>query len=223
MQRFAIIGLGRFGSRLALNLAAAGQEVIAIDEDERLIEEMRDRVTLAVALDATDELALRLQGIDRVDAAIVGIGEDFEANCLATVTLKQIGVKKVISRAMTPISARILRGIGADDVVAPEDESADRWADKLVSPQFLSHYELDEGHAIVEVRTPSRWTGQTLAELNLRARYGLNVVAIKHADEAAQGKEPRHRLQLPTPDRPLRSEDIMIIMGKDEDLAKLRE
>ncbi|MFW6033229.1 MAG: potassium channel family protein [Phycisphaeraceae bacterium] len=218
MRRFAIIGLGRFGSRLASNLASAGQEVVGIDRDERIIEEMRDQVTLAIALDATDEQALVMQGIDRADVAVVGIGSDFEASALATVILKQIGVPQVISRAVSPTSARILGSIGADEVVNPEDESADRWANRMVSPQFLRQFELDEGHSIVEVRTPRKWIGQSLAKLNLRARAGLHVVAIRRPRPEDQGAPV---LQIPGPEEPLHEKDILVVMGRDADLARL--
>ncbi|HET6429548.1 MAG TPA: TrkA family potassium uptake protein, partial [Phycisphaerae bacterium] len=128
MATFAVIGLGRFGYRLSTLLAEGGAEVIAIDSRRDLVESIRDRVTVAVCLDTTDEEALRAQGVDRVNVAVVGIGDDFEANALATVILKQIGVPRVISRATTTIRAQILSRIGADDVVNPERESAERWS-----------------------------------------------------------------------------------------------
>ena len=220
MQRFAVIGLGRFGSRLAANLAAAGEEVVGIDRDPSIIEEMRDKVTLAVALDATDEQALRMQGIDNVDAAIVGIGNDFESTVLATVVLKQIGVPRVIARAMSPTNARILGRIGADEVVSPEDESADRWADRLISPQYLNQFELDEGHSIVEIKPPDRWIGQTLADLDLRAKQGLHVVAIKRPSDPSDPSSPR-KVRIPSPGEPLLRDDILVLMGADPDLARV--
>ena len=220
MQRFTVIGLGRFGSRLASNLASGGQEVIGIDRDPRVIEEMRDRVTLAIAMDATDEQALRMQGIDRVDVALVTIGRDFEAIALATVVLKQLGINRVISRAISPTSAKILASIGADEVVNPEDETADRWSTRLISPQFIRQFELDEGHSIVEIKTPRRWVDQTLAKLNLRAKENLNVVAIKR-QRAAQEKGRPTMFQVPGPDDPLLAEDVLVVMGRDADLARL--
>ena len=141
-ERFVVIGLGRYGSRLAVNLARAGAEVIAIDRNREVVEEMRDRVTLAVAMDSTDEQALRLQGVDKVGVAVVAIGHDFEANALTTVLLKHIGVKRVISRAGNPMQVRILSRIGADSVVNPEDETADRWSHKLLAPYLIDHIEL---------------------------------------------------------------------------------
>ncbi len=227
MQRIAVIGLGRFGSRLAASLAAAGQEVVAIDKNRRIVEEMRDRVTLAVALDATDVQALLDQGIDHVDAAVVGIGEDFESAALATAALNQIGVPKVISRSMTPTGARILTRVGADHIVNPEDESADRWAIRLTSPQFLNHYDIAADHSIVEIQTPADWTGKTLADLQLRANAGVHIVAIKTrpqpgpADKPTPTETKQPPITLPCPDQPLREHDRLVIFGRDADLAKL--
>ncbi len=222
MQRFTVIGLGRFGSRLAANLANAGQEVIGIDTEQRIIEEMRDRVTLAIAMDATDEQALRLQGIDQTDVAIVGIGNDFESIAAATVVLKQIGVPRIIARAISPTSARILQSIGADEVVNPEDETADRWANRLISPQFIRQFELDQGHSIVEIKVPKRWVERSLAELNLRAKEGLHIVAIKRRRDPTDENSPL-TFQIPGPEEPLDAEDVLVVMGRDADLAKLRE
>lgn len=221
MQRFAVIGLGRFGSRLAVNLAAAGQEVMAIDRDREVIQSMRDQVTLAIVMDATDEQAMAAQGVNQVDVAVVSIGDSFEAAALTTVILKQSGVQRVISRAVTRTGARILSRIGADDVVNPEDEAADRWATRLTSPQFINHFEIAEGHSIVELGTPSAWVGRPLSELRPRSNMGLHVVAIKHpaADPQAQSS----RVEIPQPDRPLDARDVLVVMGKDDDLAQISE
>ena len=220
MQRFAIIGLGRFGSRLAANLAEIGQEVIGIDRDAEIIEEMRDRVTLAIALDATDEQALRAQGIDGVDMAVVGIASNFEASALATVMLKRIGVPRIVSRAISPAAAQILASIGADEVVNPEDEAADRWAHRLISPQFLRQFELERGFSLVELRTPRKWVGKTLAALNLRAREGLHVVAVRRHRDPEDESSPV-TFQIPSPEQPLAEREVLVLMGRDEDLARL--
>lgn len=225
MERFAVIGLGRFGSRLAENLARSGAEVIAIDTNRQLVEEMRDKVTLAVAMDATDEQALRIQGLDKIDVAIVGIGQDFEANALATVTLKQLGVRKVISRAASEMRGRILTRIGADDVVYPEDESADRWSHRLMSPHVIQQIELAPGHSLAQIKTPKPWIGKSLMELGLRAKYMINVVAIKRpvAGTTETGGETfnQHVIDVPLPGSILQLDDVLIIVGQDEDIQQL--
>lgn len=224
-ERFAVIGLGRFGRRIAVNLARSGAEVIAIDRDREIVEDLRDRVTLAVALDATDESALKLQGVDRIDVGVVAIGHDFEANALTVVTLKALGVKRVISRAANRTQARILGRIGADSVVNPEDETADRWAHKLMAPFLVDHIELAEGYGLVQLATPRPWVKKTLAELDIRRTYNVNIVAIKRrvSTAAESGEETFEELvvDLPLPTSRLTADDILVIAGRDEDLEDL--
>ncbi|MFU8828320.1 MAG: potassium channel family protein [Phycisphaerales bacterium] len=225
MERFAVIGLGRFGSRLAKNLAASGAEVIAVDSDRRIVEELRDQVTLAIALDATDEQALKLQGVDQVDCAVVGIGHNFEANALTTALLKSLRVKRVISRASNQMQAKILSRIGADSVVSPEDESADRWSHRLLSPFMIDHVELGEGYALAQLATPTDWKGKTLAELDLRKRFNVTIVAIKRRVEAAapSGVDTHDTrvVDVPLPTSRLGSDDTIVIAGYDADLERL--
>jgi len=225
MDRFAVVGLGRFGSRLATSLAAAGAEVIAMDRDREVVEEIRDRVTLAIAMDATDEQALRMQGVDRVDTAVVGIGHNFEANALTTALFKSIRVKRVISRAANSMQARILTRIGADAVVSPEDESADRWSHRLLSPFMIDHVELGEGYALVQMAVPGEWREKTLADLSLRASYNVTVVAIKRRVESSSptgvDTSDRRVVDLPMPSSKLGADDTIILAGFDHDLERL--
>ncbi|QYK48369.1 MAG: TrkA family potassium uptake protein [Phycisphaeraceae bacterium] len=227
----AVIGLGQFGKGLAVSLAARGVEVIAIDRSRSIVEDLRDDVTLAVAFDATDEDALRANLPQNLSAAVVGIGNNFEATLLVTVLLKQHGVGRVIARAASPLAARILAKIGADEVVNPEEESADRWANRIRTPNLLSHIEFHEGYSIVELGVPRAWVGKTLIELNLRAKAGLHVVAVKRVRPAHHGSvpagatvrsgEPEARIEVPLPTEPLRDSDVLILMGKDEDFARI--
>lgn len=228
----AVIGLGRFGSRLAASLASRGTEVIAIDRSRSLVENIRDDVSMAVALDATDEDALRSNLPSNLAAAVVGIGENFEATLLVTVVLKQLEVPRVIARASSPLASRILTKIGADETVNPEDESADRWANRISVPNLLNHIEFHEGYSIVEISVPEPWVGKTLVELELRAKSGLHVVAMKRikpehhgsvpGGAASLSREPAARIEVPSPVEPLRQSDVLILMGKDEDLARIK-
>ena len=225
MERFAIIGLGRFGSRLAVNLSRAGAEVIAIDGKRSVVESIRDRVALALMMNATNEEALRMQGIDQVDVAVVGIGHNFEANVLTTVMLKSLGIKKVVSRAANRMQGEILSRVGADAVVNPEDEAADRWAHLLLSPFIVEHVELAEGFGLVQMPTPRSWVGKKLRELDLRRDHKVNVVAIKRtvAMPTATGEvEYGERvMDFPMPESELKAEDLLVIAGKDTDLRRL--
>jgi trk system potassium uptake protein TrkA len=225
MERFAVIGLGRFGSRLARNLAREGAEVIAIDHDREIVEELRDQVTLAIALDATDEQALKMQGVDQVDCAIVGIGHNFEANALTTALLKSMRVKRVISRAGSGMQAQILSRIGADALVNPEDEAGDRWSHRLLASFLIEHVELGPGYALVQMPAPAAWHGKTLAELDLRNRHNVTIVAIRRrvASTTPSGVESvtERVLDLPQPYSRLTADDTLILAGFDKDIHKL--
>ncbi len=220
METFAVIGLGRFGMRLARLLSEAGAEVIAIDQRRELVEEIRDSVALAVCIDTTDEQALRAQGVDKVDVAIVGIGSDFEDAALTTATLKQIGVGRVLSRATSFIRARILSRIGADDIVNPEQESAERWCSRLLSPAIMSRIELAEGSSLAQVASPESFLGKTLGELAVRQKYQVNVVAIRRTIEQidAEGsmKVRQVVISVPMADTVIEKGDVLVIIGSDE-------
>jgi len=225
MERFAVIGLGRFGTRLAEQLTKAGAEVIAIDSNRELIEAVRDRVGLAVCLDSTDEQALRTQGIDKVDVAIVGIGADFEANALTTVTLKQLGVPRVISRATTRIRGQILERIGADDIANPESESADRWSNRLVAPAIIQQVELAEGYTLTQIAAPKHFFNKTLEQLAVRKKYRVNVVAIRRTveevDDQGQTRTRQFMISVPMPDSVIKPADVLLLIGSDEAMTAI--
>ena len=225
MPRFAVIGLGRFGTKLAQELTEGGAEVIAVDVDRRLVEAARDEVALALVLDATDEDALRAQGIDKVDCAVVGIGQDFEAAALATAALRSVGVPRVISRAVTEIRGKILTRIGASQVVYPEHESARRWAHRLSLPHLRDYIELGEEHSLVQITTPESFCQKTPAELRLRQRFGVNLVAIKRRVSIQTGSESAPTdtqvISVPAADTTLLENDILILVGSNESLGKL--
>lgn len=227
MKRFAIIGLGRFGRRLAAGLTEYGHEVIAIDTRLEIIEEIRDEVALAVRLDATDPDALRGQDIDKVDAAVVTIGEQFEANALTTAVLKELGVPKVISRAGNAIQAKILSRIGADQVVSPEEESAVRLSRQLSNPNIMEFVELSEGHSLIQVKAPKPFHNKTLGQIDLRRKYKVNLVAIKKQVSIvrAQGEETTEEqvIDVPTADSVIRPDDILVIVGANDSLNRLPE
>ena len=225
MKRFMVVGLGRFGQRLAKELTEAGHEVIAVDAREAIVERMRDEVALAVCLDATEPEALKSQGVDKVDTAVVAIGEDFEANALATATLKELGVRYVISRASTSIQRRILDRIGADQVIFPEEEMAVRLAGHLANPQIIDHVELSEGHSLVQIRAPAVWFDRTLSEIDLRKKHEVNLVAIKRPvkrQDSSGGEVVEEQvLDLPMPHTTIREGDVLVLVGTTESLAAL--
>jgi len=225
MQRFAVIGLGRFGQRLARALSAAGAEVIAIDRDPHQVEDIRDDVTLAVRLDSTDEDALRAQGLAESDAVIVSIGEDFEAATLTVAVLKSLGVRRLYARAESEIQGQILSRVGADAVVNPEQESALRWAHRLMLPNLRQYVELGEDHALVYCIAPKAFWNKTVGELELRRKYEVNLVAIKREVQVTSGSSPGSVaapvFTVPQAGTTLLRDDVLILVGSNEALSRL--
>lgn len=226
MKQFAVIGLGRFGKKLAIALAMSGAEVIAIDKNREEIELIGDQVSLAVRLDSTDEEALKAQGIDKVDVAIVGIGQGtgqgFESAVLTVVNLKQMGVKEIFARAEDLVAGEVFSKIGATDVIYPEIESAQRWAYKLIAPQIGEKMDFAPGYSLARVKAPPSFDGKTVMDLQLRQKYSINLVAIKR-DEHSKVKrsEKGGIINVPMPDTTIYKDDILIVAGSDADLVKL--
>jgi len=213
-----VLGLGRFGQRLAKQLTAAGEEVLACDTDRHAVELIADDIAQAVVLDVTDEHAMRNRGVHKVKAAVVAIGEHFEASVLSTVILREMEVPRIIARARSRTTAQVLRRIGAHEVVLAEDEAADRWANRILGPSVLNQIEFHEGYSIVELRAPDPWIGKGLAELEVRQRFGVHVVAIKRPDQSVSSGV---RILVLGPDQPLAEDDVLIVMGRDEQIKSL--
>lgn len=178
-RHFGVIGLGRFGSAMAMTLSELGHEVIGIDGDEEKVRQLADSITLAVQLDATDAKALKAAGIGDVDVAVVSIGENIESSLLVVMQLREIGVETIVAKAVTPLHGRILEKLGVSRVIFPEREMAVRVAHSLVMPNVIDYVELSRDFSIVEVPAPESFVGRTLKQLELRPRLGLTLVAIK--------------------------------------------
>ncbi|NLF64316.1 MAG: TrkA family potassium uptake protein [Chloroflexi bacterium] len=206
---FAVIGLGRFGTSLALALLESGYSVLGIDQDAELAQRLVDDLTQIVILDATDEDALREVDIASFDTVIVAIGADFESNLLTTVSLKHLGVRYVISKAVTNRQAEILLRVGADEVIQPEQEAGRRLAQQLTVPAVLARLHLGPQHDIVELMTPSSIAGKSLQELDLRRRMGVTVLLIKRDNDL---------IVSPRADTPLLESDLLVAVGSNEAL-----
>lgn len=226
MKRFAVIGLGRFGKKLAIALTMSGAEVIAIDKDREEIELIRDQVSLAVRLDSTDEEALKAQGVDKADVAIVSIGQGtgkgFESAILTVVNLKQMGVKQIYARAEDLIAGEVFSKIGAAEVIYPEIESAQRWAYKLIAPQIGEKIDFAPGYSLARIKASRKFDGRTVMDLQLRQKYNVNLVAIKRDEHSkAKKQEKGEIINVPMPNTIIYADDILMVAGSDADLAKL--
>lgn len=221
-MKIVVIGLGEFGQAAALALARSGVEVVAIDRNMTLVTKMKDVVSLAVCLDATQEGALESNGIADADVLVAAMGHEFEAEVLTVVHAKRLGIPRVVARAMTPNHARVLSAVGADEVLDPEEETARRLAQRLLIPDIQAYFELAEGFSIVEVAAPPGTVGKTLEQLELRRRFRTNLVAIKHRIEGEPGREPTIRFDpIPLPGTVIQATDVLALVGSDLDIANL--
>jgi trk system potassium uptake protein TrkA len=211
-KQFAIIGLGRFGSNMAKALHKMGYEVLAIDKNMQRVQEFSDEVTHVVQADSTDEVALMALGIRNFDVVVVAIGEDVQANIMTTLQLKEIGVNYIVATARNQLHVKLLEKIGANRIVSPERDMARRVAYNLASTSVMDYIELSPNFSIVEISAPKAFQNQTLAESNIRAKYGINVVAIKRDDKI---------IISPMPSEVIRAGDVVIVVGSNESINGL--
>lgn len=214
MKSFVVIGLGRFGSRIARKLYDMGCEVLAVDIDNEKVQQIADDVTQAVAGDAKDKDVLRALGVRNCDCAIVAIASDLSSSIFITMNLQELDVPYIVSKAQGTMHKRILEKLGANSVVIPEQEMADRLATKLVEPNILDFIEISDEYSLVEEQAPGAWVNKSIKELSVRSRLGVNIIAVKN------GKDINIA---PGGDYIVRDGDILVIIGKYEELAKLRK
>jgi trk system potassium uptake protein TrkA len=200
-REYAVIGLGRFGTSLALTLMERGHNVLGIDRSREIVQRLADQLTQVVALDSTDEDALRAVDIPSFDTVVVAIGSDFESNLLTTVALKSLGV-------------RILLRVGADRVVLPEQEAGRRLAQVLTAPGILDQLELEPGYGITELEVPEALVGHTLAESDLRRRFGITVLVVKRKQSLVVS---------PPADYVLEKGDLLVVLGANTNISRLNE
>lgn len=211
-KQFVVIGLGRFGTSVAKTLYSLGNDVLAIDADEETVQNISDSVTHSVQADATDENTLRSLGIRNFDVAVVTIGSDLQSSVMVTLLLKELGVEYIIAKANSEIHAKVLYKIGADRVVLPERDMGVRVAHNLVSSNILDYIELSPDYSIAEIANPRAWQGKTLQELNLRANYGINIVAVKKDNEINVSPMAEDKLE---------AGDVIVAIGCADELNKL--
>lgn len=210
-KQFAVLGLGRFGIGVVRALSQMGYEVLAVDRDEECVQAVSDIVTHAVQADTTDDAAMRSLGLRNFDVAVVGIG-DLESSVLSTVILKELGVKHVVAKAVSEIHGKVLERVGADQVVFPERDMGTRVAHNLVSGNLVEYLELAPGVSIIEAVARKAFVGRTLRDLAFRARYDINILAIRRGKAINLG---------PSADDVIEEGDVLVAMGRDQALETL--
>ncbi|PLR84041.1 potassium transporter Trk [Bacillus canaveralius] len=213
-KEFAVIGLGRFGGSICRALAEQGMEVMAIDSNEDRVNEFSTIASHAVVGDTTDESVLKSLGIRNFDHVIVAIGEDIQASILTTLILKELGVNNITVKAQNDYHEKVLRKIGADQVVHPERDMGRRIAHNIVSNNVLDYLELSDEHSIVEIVANNRIQGNSIIDLDIRAKYGINIVAIKRGNEIIVSPQANEFIQ---------SGDILIVIGADADINRFEK
>ena len=214
MKSYVVIGLGRFGAEIATRLYACGEEVMVIDTDEGLVDKIADRVTRAVAADARDPDVLKKLGVENFDRAIVAVGSDLAASALITMNLRSLNVPFILCKAHDDTYKDILEKLGADRVIIPEREVADKLALGLTHAGVMEYIELSQEFGIVEMEPIQEWVGKTVRELELRTRYGVNVIAVRSADS----------IKIPSDiDTPIEAGVIMVMLGKYDMFENLKK
>jgi trk system potassium uptake protein TrkA len=208
-KQFAVIGMGRFGSSVAKTLYNLGFEVLAIDENEGRIQDIIDTVTHAVQADSTDEDALRALGIRNFDVVVVAIGQDIQASILTALILKELGVSNLIVKAQNELHGKVVKKIGADKVIFPERDMGQRVAHHLISNNILDFIELSDDYSIVEIKAAKHMIGKNLRQLDIRAKYGCNVIAVKSSDKMNIA---------PHAEDIIKENDILVVVGDNDHL-----
>ena len=213
-KRFIVIGLGNFGSGVAESLHAKGHDVVAVDVDEEAVDRIGPNVTRAAVGDGRHRAVLERVGGDEADAAIISTGDDLAASVLATMALRDIGVREIFAKVVSRDHARIMDQLGVTETIFPERESAVRLTERIVSTEILNYIQIGKGFSLQELAVPERWIGKTLRELELPRRHRVSVLAVH--DVLNDTITP-----VPDPDAPLKESDTILVAGADDDLQKV--
>lgn len=213
-MKFAVIGLGSFGSYVAKTLYEKGNEVLAVDMSKEKIEEVKSFVSHAVSMDAADKENLQALGIQDMDVVVVSLGPEMESSILTVLYLHEIGAERIVAKALTEDHAKVLDAVGATEVIYPEKDMAIKAALKMSNPNILEYLPLISGFGIEEIAPPEKFIGKSLRELDLRNKYGIQVIAIKELI-------PEKTTFIPKADFVIKDSDILIIMGEEKQLAKI--
>ncbi|TRZ44316.1 potassium channel family protein [Robertkochia solimangrovi] len=223
-MKYIIVGLGNFGATLAEKLTARGNEVLGIDTDLNKVELFKEKISHTICMDATDELTVSGLPLKDTDMVIIAIGEDQGANIMSTALFKNFNVKRIISRAINPLQQKVLRAIGVDEIIHPEEDTADRMAKKLAFNNVVDSYELSGEHSIIESEVPEQFSGKTLEEIGFRKKFDLLVLAtIKRVEVKSNIGKTRTKLQvqeIASHTMVLHKNDILVLFGENSKLQQ---
>jgi len=226
MRQIAVIGLGTFGFKLAATLSDTGCQVLAIDNDRDRVQEIKDLVTDAVVLDATDKAAMDSLDLASLDMVVVSVGQ-LEDSVLISLYLKEAGVSEIVVKALNTDHVKILKLLGVSRVVLPEEEMAVRLAGSLLTPNIIDHIPLSPGHSIVEVKAPGGFWGSTIGDLDIRKKYKVEVIALKkYVVSKLNGEESLDESKtrvVPSAGEVINSGDALVVIGKNEDIEKIKK
>ncbi|MDO5695564.1 MAG: TrkA family potassium uptake protein [Eubacteriales bacterium] len=213
-KTYAVLGLGKFGMAVARELSDLDCDVIAVDMDEEIVKMMSREVDYAVAADVTDKNAMKEIGLADTDAVFISIAEDLEASILAALIAKELGVKQIIAKASSYMHGKVLDKIGVTRVLYPEREMGRRMARNIVAGNFLDMIDLSREYSLVEIKVPEKWIGETILGLNVRQKYGLNIVAMKRGEDIFVNIDPN---------KPFAEHDVLIVVGSNTAISELGE
>lgn len=213
MKSYVVIGLGLFGTQLALQLYEQGENVMAIDINPEVIDEYANQVSRAVVADAKRRDVLKQLGVDKCDAAIIGMTSDLATSVLITMNLKALGVNEIICKAQSETDMEVLETLGVTQVIIPEKIAADRLCRRLSRPNVLEYIELSEEYGIIEMQVPKSWVGRSIIDLNVRAKYNVNVIAMKRQNDIKVSFNAKLGLN---------EEDILVLVGENKALEKVQ-
>ncbi len=224
-MKYIIIGLGNFGASLSQKLAEMGNEVIGVDSNMGRVEAIKEKITHAVNLDATDVSAVNNLPLKDTDIVIVGIGEDKGANIMATALMKQQHVKRLISRAVSPLQQTVLEAMGVDEIIHPEEETAERWAKKLNLEGVVDSFEVTGNYSIVETEVPKEYDGRSLEDIGLKRKHNIIVLTtiktVEEKNSIGSVKKVSHVQDVASAKTVLHAGDIMVLYGNNKDIKKL--
>lgn len=212
-KSFVVYGLGKFGYSVAVSLARNGCEVLAVDIDGDLVEDIANEVTLAVRANVKEQDVYQSLGIGNMDGAVVAISGDMEASIMATILSKEAGIPYVMSKAGSVTHGEVLKKVGADQIIFPEREMGSRVARNMVFGKFVDTFELSSTYSMAELEIPDSWVGKSLRELNVRRKYGVNVIAVREGEKINVNMDP---------DEPLERHQIILTVGNNEDLKRIK-